>query len=209
VTINNAAQSFSLSLTYTYTFASESLMRANPAPSDALKPATTPPAVDSVTLSPESTAEAASGAAGTAPADGGAPPVTALPEVPAAVNQPEAPASRASRRADALLSTLDADKDGSITEQEFTEGALALLRRAGARHHHRHVHGDDHEGHGHHHGRAGRLERKLERLFDRLDADGNGGLGREELTAALSQVRRGSSEDRQPTPRAESPEPIA
>ena len=65
-------------------------------------------AADRVSLSPEATTAAA-------PA----------PSVPSP--------SRAARRADALFTALDGDKDGAITEEEFTEGALNLLRNAGAR----------------------------------------------------------------------------
>jgi Ca2+-binding EF-hand superfamily protein len=95
------------------------------------------------------------------------------------------------RRADALLTVLDADKDGAISEPEFTDGAMALLRRAGARHHHHRVHDDDHGSrHDWHERRAARLERKLEKLFDRIDVDRDGGVSKEELTSALAKVTR-------------------
>jgi len=76
--------------------------------------------------------------------------------------------SRAARQADAVFVTLDTDRDGSITEDEFTEGTRALLRRA-------------RDGH--------RPDPKLERLFDRVDIDDDGATTRDELLAGLE--RRG------------------
>ncbi len=112
------------------------------------------------------------------------------------------PVSRAKRRADALFGALDADQDGAITEQEFTEGAIALLRHAGDR---RRVRGDDE---GAERGSRGvrRLERKLEKAFGRVDANDDGAIDKQELTTALAQVakRRG---DRSPVPPAEPPPP--
>ena len=102
-----------------------------------------------------------------------------------------APQSRAERQADALFAALDTDQDGSITKDEFTEGAAALLRRARGGHHYRRAHGEqgeDHESRG-----AGRLERKLGRVFDRVDADDDGGVTKDELVAALSGGRDGSA----------------
>jgi hypothetical protein len=90
----------------------------------------------------------------------------------------------ASARADALFTVLDADNDGAITEDEFKDGARALLRGG-------------HHAHGY--GRHGRLDRALDRLFDRVDADGDGALSRDEVVAALSR-RRGA-----PAPPASDP----
>jgi hypothetical protein len=104
---------------------------------------------------------------------------------------PSAPTSRAARRAEVLLEALDADQNGAVTKEEFIDGAMALLRRAGARHHHHHhrVHDQDndsrHEGH-----RMRGLERKLDRLFERVDDSGDGSVDQAELTDALAKVTR-------------------
>lgn len=101
---------------------------------------------------------------------------------------------RAERGAEALFGALDADQDGAITAQEFTEGAVALLRRAGDR---QRVRGHDGEGHGHHESRGvGRLERQLEKAFGRVDANDDGAIDQDELTAALAAAggrRRGEA----------------
>ncbi|MEZ5416145.1 MAG: EF-hand domain-containing protein [Vicinamibacterales bacterium] len=127
--------------------------------------------VDTVTLTPPASEETAAAAG---EAEAGSP-----------AGAPAAPAqSRAERRAEALFNALDADGDGAVTGQEFTDGALQLLRNAGAR---RRIHeGDDegrHEGHG-----TRRLERRLEKLFDRVDANDDGAIDKNELTEALSRA---------------------
>ena len=100
-----------------------------------------------------------------------------------ALTPSEAPPSRPSR-ADTLVRALDADKNGSISEQEFTEGAIALLRRAAARQHAR----DDHASRA----LAGRRApspwhgASAGRVFDRIDANHDGGVDAAELTAALA-----------------------
>jgi len=83
--------------------------------------------------------------------------------------------SGASRRGSALMTAVDADRDGVVSKDEFTSGAMALLRRAGGRHH------------------AHRLERKLEKLFARVDGNHDGSIDANELTSALSRSakRRG------------------
>lgn len=151
---------------------------------------------DRVTLSPEAT-----GSAG-ATSGGGA-------ENPVAAPEPR-PSSPASGRAEALFTALDADRDGAISEDEFTDGARRLLGRG-----HRHAHGHDRErerdadhgrvegpSHGHY-GRHGRLERRLERLFDRVDGNGDGSVDRDELTAALT--RRDASPGDSETPVQDAP----
>ena len=102
-----------------------------------------------------------------------------------ALTSSEAPPSRPSK-ADTLVRALDADKNGSISEQEFTDGAIALLRRAAARRDAR-GEGDDDRGHSRaderrHHG----MSHRLGRVFDRIDANRDGGIDARELTAALA-----------------------
>ncbi|HUU34502.1 MAG TPA: hypothetical protein VMW48_10585, partial [Vicinamibacterales bacterium] len=129
---------------------------------------------DRATLSPAATAQAEAG-----PAEAAETPVV-----------PVASLTRAERQADALFGALDADQDGAITEQEFTEGAAALLRRAGHRHRARGGDGDDHRSErGAEHG-GGRLHRKLEKAFARVDANQDGSIDKDELTAALAAAKR-------------------
>lgn len=81
-------------------------------------------------------------------------------------------------RAAALFAALDADQNGAVTEDEFKDGAKALLRRGRS---------EDHAHRSEHSHRGGRrLEHRLERLFDRVDADGDGALTKDELSSALS-----------------------
>lgn len=110
--------------------------------------------------------------------------------------------SRVERRAGALFGTLDTDQDGAITEQEFTEGAIALLRRAGDR---RRARGDD-EGDERESRGVHRLERTLEKAFGRVDSNDDGAIDTDELTVALARVakrRGGRSEPAQ----TEEPQP--
>jgi hypothetical protein len=174
-------QSYSLSLTYTSLrmYLPQTAPAAVPASSENKPAASTG---DTVTLSPEATA----------------PPETQVPAQPVDESQapaaspeaPSAPTSRAARRAEVLLDALDADQDGAVTKEEFLDGAMALLRHAGAHHHHHRVHDQDsdhgrHEGHG-----MRRLERKLDRLFERVDDSGDGSVDQAELTDALMKVTR-------------------
>jgi hypothetical protein len=114
---------------------------------------------------------------------------------------PAAPPSRPSR-ADTLVRALDADRNGSISEREFSEGAIALLRRAAAR---QAARTDEDRDRGHsraaerrHHGMAHRLER----VFDRIDANHDGGVDVGELTAALA-GRSGHTTETAPAPGSE------
>lgn len=93
------------------------------------------------------------------------------------------------QRGDALFSVLDANKDGSITQQEFTEGAMALLRRAAARHRH-HDHGEG-NGDDRRVNWESRLADKLERVFGRVDANQDGKIDKDELAAALARTSPG------------------
>lgn len=85
----------------------------------------------------------------------------------------------------ALFKALDADEDGTVTEDEFKAGARALLRQGRRGEHAGGVHHGDHDHRG---GR--RLNRALGRLFDAVDADGDGGLTKEELSAALQRTSK-------------------
>ena len=199
-------QSYSLSLTYA------SLRMYLPQTAPAAVPASsehksTASAGDRVTLSPEATPPSVEETPVSAQPAGSVTGTVASPDAPSA------PSSRAARRADVLLDALDANQDATITKDEFVEGAMALLRRAGARHHHRHhrVHGDDHdrgrhEGHG-----TRRLERKLDRLFERVDASGDGNVDQAELTNALAKVTRERRPDttEMPAPSASQETPSA
>lgn len=159
----------------TQTYASFSAMRLTinvSAPTAASQPSTGSAAspTDTVTLSPEATAPAAgSGDAATEPS-------TATPA-------PSAPPSAAPDRAGALFAALDADQDGAITEDEFKSGAKQLLSRGRGP---RRADDDDHDHHDHGHHGMRRLDRKLDKLFDRVDADGNGSIDETELTDALA-----------------------
>ncbi|NOT43920.1 MAG: hypothetical protein HOP14_04875, partial [Acidobacteria bacterium] len=119
-----------------------------------------------------------------------------------------------------LLQVLDADGNGTLTEQEFVEGAADLLRDArGHRAHRAHHHGRGHRdddgvrragqddtrangneglGEGRRVRREERLRDTLTDLFARLDGNGDEGVDAGELTSALEQVasrhRRGPQE---------------
>lgn len=129
-------------------------------PAPSALPPASDTAADRVSLSPEATTAAAP-----------------TPSVP--------PPSRAARRADALFTALDGDEDGAITTDEFKEGALTLLRNASAR---RRVDDAD-EGDFRSSRKLDRLERKLDKIFDRVDRNDDGAIDKDELTAALSRGR--------------------
>ncbi|MCC7044774.1 MAG: EF-hand domain-containing protein [Acidobacteria bacterium] len=93
-------------------------------------------------------------------------------------------------RGDALFDALDADGDGTVTKEEFVEGARELLESSRRHGRSNGRHGDDESAHGDRHDRDNsRLSRKLERLFDRVDANGDGGVEKAELAGALQRTR--------------------
>jgi hypothetical protein len=94
------------------------------------------------------------------------------------------PEATAGTKAEKLVAALDADTDGAISDKEFVDGGTALLRPVS---HRRHSH-DDRSDNGLHRGWYGshRLEHRLERVFDKVDANGDGTLDVDELTSALS-----------------------
>jgi EF hand len=102
-------------------------------------------------------------------------------EQPAAV-------SGGSSRADALFAALDGDHDGSVTEQEFSKAAAALLRQARGHGRHHHAHGPD-EGQAVEQGGhvPPGLEKRMGRVFSQVDANHDGALDPGELTAAFAQ----------------------
>lgn len=130
------------------------------------------------------------------------PPASANPapvEGPSAAPAP--PPSRAARRAEALFAALDADQDGSVTKEEFTSGAKALLGRDGGP---RRA-GDDDDLR-----RVSRFERRLDRklakAFDRVDGDDDGAISEAEMTAAFEKIaRRRGGPDGPPQPPAGAP----
>ncbi len=158
----------------------------------AAAPGTEP--VDRVTLSPEAAADPTATSEADETATG------STEEAAAASTPPVPPPSRAARRADALFAALDGDQDGALSADEFTSGALNLLRSAGAR---RRIE-DDGDGDRRESRGLRRLERKLEKAFERVDANDDGAIDKNELTAALARTkghhRRGS--DGPPPPEA-------
>jgi hypothetical protein len=93
----------------------------------------------------------------------------------------------AERRADTLLTRLDTDQDGAVSKDEFTSGAIELLRRASARAYHRHVGREDGDGDDR---REDRWRARLERVFDRIDGNGDGAVDRGELSARMQPKAR-------------------
>lgn len=159
------------------------------APAEADRPATR--ATDVVSLSSE-----AQGTVGrttpTADDGGGSRAVDGAIGKPAPP-QADADVSRSQRLTMALMGALDADRDGVLTKEEFVEGATSLLRASRGRHRRDAAgeHDDDvkrsERRHGHEQGHH-RLERRLGRAFDRIDADDNGELNPAEIAAVLDRL---------------------
>lgn len=82
-------------------------------------------------------------------------------------------------------------------------------RRAGGRHHHRHVRGEGRDHHGDEGHGMRRFERKLDRLFDRVDGRGDGAVDQAELTDALTKVTREPRPDTTEAPASSAPETSA
>jgi Ca2+-binding EF-hand superfamily protein len=110
-------------------------------------------------------------------------PAATAPARPCADSVSLSPEAQAGTKAEMLAAALDADKDGAISDKEFIDGGTELLRPAS---HRRHPH--DQSDNGVHRGWYGshRLEHRLERIFDKVDANGDGTLDAGELTSALS-----------------------
>ncbi|MGV3520174.1 EF-hand domain-containing protein [Luteitalea sp.] len=161
----------------------------SPAPATKTPPApgSTPPPQDRLTLSPDVT--------------GAAPPVEVGADDTVTPIRP--PTSGTNQKSAALLAGLDADKDGVLSEREFTSGARALLDRDRPGR----VRQDDEDE-----GRRGgkRLERRFEKAFDRIDGNDDGRLDAGELTAALEgRRRRGDDNSNASTPPIPSAPPSA
>ena len=128
-------------------------------------------------------------------------------ETPAAA----ATSSPSAQNAETLLNTLDADGDGSVTKEEFKDGALALLGRShrAERHDHDSASGETVEWHDH---RSRRLERRLAKVFDRVDANDDGTLDASELASALEKTGRRGKKHQCCVPAAQAstdPAPVA
>jgi Ca2+-binding EF-hand superfamily protein len=95
----------------------------------------------------------------------------------------EARTTDAAVRAETLLKSLDTDGDGVVSKEEFTKGAMALLKQASVRfHHHRVGKGEGLDK------RDDRWTARLEDIFAGVDANHDGSIDLGELTAALPQT---------------------
>jgi len=145
-----------------------------------------------------------SAAAGAPVSGGGSAPAPADDSAssPAAVAmEPAASTSKVSSRAVALFQRLDSDQDGNISKDEFTSGAIDLLKRASVREHHRHVgRGEGIDK------RDARWLARLERAFDRIDASGDGAVDQDELSAPMLRADRAPRGSRDSEPGGAAPQ---
>jgi Ca2+-binding EF-hand superfamily protein len=77
----------------------------------------------------------------------------------------------------ARFSEMDGDKNGSISEAEFTAAHAARMEKRGER---RMGMGGGHEGRGHHGGRGGAMK-----LLKAADTNGDQAISKAEMTAAI------------------------
>lgn len=87
-------------------------------------------------------------------------------------------AARMEQRIDRLLEHADSDGDGVLTEAEMIEA------RDGRR-----GHGRPLGGHGNQEGRGGRRGPNPERMFERMDADGDGSVTQAEFDDAMARLQ--------------------
>ena len=166
---------------------------------------TVPSGVDSVSLSPQAlTAAQDSDASAVTTNPAPSPPASddAGTAVPASTSKAT---SRVDGLAAALIQVLDTNHDNSLSQEEFVEGAKALLgrgrvRRRGVDEDNRAAAVAQHER-GHHVGGGHRLERRLEKAFGRIDADDSGSLDAGELATALARAARRKPEPAAPVDR--------
>ncbi|MFN7980256.1 MAG: EF-hand domain-containing protein [Vicinamibacterales bacterium] len=209
MTVNNNGSQLTSYQSITYSSFRINVVSANSQASTSPATAASQPA-DTVSLSPEATSQAA---ANTTDSTTAAPQTTTFSAVATQVSATYVSSTSTSSTnsaqgddaASALFNALDADQDGSVTEDEFKAGAKALLRQ-GRR-------GNHPEGvrHGEHDHRGGRrLDRTLGRLFDAVNANGDGNITKDELSSALgktSQSTQGGVQD--PPPPSEPLSPLA
>ena len=115
------------------------------------------------------------------------------PSTPTAAAEPVVDSVQLSTRAETLARTLDADSDGAVTKEEFTDGGVALLKRASVRFHHERIgKGQGIEK------RDARWTGRLEDVFAHVDRNHDGAIDATELTSALPKPAQ-RFEQRQPT----------
>lgn len=212
MTVNNSGSQLTTYQSISYSSfrinVSSATSQATPSPASSASQAT-----DTVSLSPEATAQATASSTDTSSTQ--KPQAAQTTTVVAQATQISATYFSATSStvstsgaakddaASALFNALDADQDGSVTEDEFKAGAKALLRQ-GQRGDH--AEGVPHGDHGHRGGR--RLDRALGRLFDAVDGNGDGNITKDELSAALAKTSK-SAQNTQGTVQAPPPETVS
>jgi hypothetical protein len=184
MTINATFQSFSASAMRFSVGERPTTTSVATAPAAPTTPTTTAATDDTVTLSSAAQAE---------------------PATPAPTADPDGNEGAAET---SLFTTLDADEDGAMTKDEFTSGALALLGRRGD---HPRVHGNGDGDNGRRARGVPGLENRLEKAFDRVDANLDGAIDEGELDAALSRSSEseGATAEAAAPPAPEQPQPSA